>query len=210
MRTLLTIAMLVIRLLACGDAVIASDAVRVPLVRDTIYHAIWNVAENSITVAYGAYPLVGCSVVARTSAETFVESWDSRTQHGWQTVKSRRAFAARPSVSDTIVEVVAQVSRADPRDIQRIVPDRFRIDLSGSMSVVFVTPRGDRQGADFRESMDAAIRQLVSLGRQEVLTIWVSESDAQTLYYALEPGTPVILRGRRLTPAPGVAAAEPQ
>ena len=194
-------------LLLLSPVPVRADSMRegVPerFVEDTVYHALLDLSKNSFTVSYGRFPLVSCPIESTESAQTvggFASEWDMRSPKRWQSVTSRQALISQQSISDTVVEVVARVSNADPQQIRRIVPDRFRVDLSGDFRFVVVTEQGQRQGNSVSEAMQTTVRRLLSFGQLRVLTIRVSESDAQTLYYALEPGTPVVLMGAESIP----------
>jgi hypothetical protein len=165
-------------------------------IEDTIYHMVIDLEENEFALWYGAWALVSCrfTLASDTSARSgFVERWRSPGSPTWRKVERRGVWSGRPAVSDTVISVVSEVSNADPDLIKRVYPDRFRVDLTGGFRFLVLTPDGTTQERGFAESLSDHAGRLLSFGRMESLTLVVSPDDAQTLYYALEPGTPIIL-----------------
>ena len=96
-------------------------------------------------------------------------------------------------MSDTVIRVVSEVSKVDPELIKRVYPNRFRLDLTGGFRLSVLTPEGEKQERGWAEAWNSHASRITSFGRLQELTMVVSPADAQSLYYALEPGTPVVL-----------------
>lgn len=183
---------------AFGSAAQAGDPSPIPcFVEDTIYHVVLDLESSKLRVKYGAYELIACRFTCRSDSDDvqdFAQEWQAKRHTIWQTVRARGVWAGRPAVSDTVVNIVSEIANVDPNQIRRILPDRFRIDLTGGFQIVGMTPAGVGMHPGFAESWSDFSSQLLSLGQIRKLTIEVSPDDAQTLYYALEPGTPIIIR----------------
>ena len=72
----------------------------------------------------------------------------------------------------------------------------FRGGLTSPSKCPATTLMGSSEGKGIAETWNDYTSRMRSFGRLESLTIKVSHEDAQTLYYALEPGTPVLLHAR--------------
>ncbi|HUU44793.1 MAG TPA: hypothetical protein VM118_03585 [Acidobacteriota bacterium] len=187
--------------LVSGPVVVAhaADAIPQRFIRDTIYHAVVDLKDATIGIAYGPYPLVDCSWQAADSAGVtrFATAWQDEDKE-WRLVTARRLWSGMPAVPRREVGVVAEITHADPSLIQRMLPDRFTIALSDGFCLQVVTPRGSVRKPTFRERLSgwlSSLNPLTAAGTS--LRVIVSPEDAQTLYYALEPGTPVMIRSDR-------------
>ena len=170
-------------------------AVRARFVRDTIYHLALNVAERRATVFYGDIPLVACTVTAvdpEASAE-FAAVWNKRRTAGWQDVTQRYIWSGRQAISDTVIGVIASVSSVNPDLIRRVMPDRFDVSLTRDLRLRIMTPEGTAESRSFYEKRRSWTEHLNPFDHTETLELIVSPQDAQMLYYALEPGAPVVL-----------------
>lgn len=176
----------------------AANGVPACFADDTVYHAILDFDRNSIHLWYGAIPLLTCPLAVPPDsgdAESFANRWrDRRTP--WQSVTERTVLRGRPAVSDTVVEVVSRVVKVDPDLIRRIQPDRFAVDLTGGFRLIIHVSDSVSESRSFGEVLASIGRWVFSFGRSSTLTLTVSPENAQTLYYALEPGAPVLLNAR--------------
>jgi hypothetical protein len=175
-----------------------SDSLRARFASDTIYYASIDGAHRRIAFAYGAYPLVAVSVAPDDSADwnDFVAAFTERTR-AWQSVRDRVLWDGTAHVPENVVDVVSKVTRATREHIQRIQPWRFQIELSGNLTLRIAVADSTGDGAALNERMHNAWRWLGAFGSHRAVDCTVSAQDAQTLYYALEPGTPVVLLNRR-------------
>lgn len=167
------------------------------LIEDTVYHAVIDFRASKLRINYGPYELVACRFTCRNDSDDvadFAEEWQANRHTRWQTVRARGVWAGKPAVSDTVVNIVSGIANVDPDNIRRILPDRFRVDITGGFQIIGLTPDGVAMHPGFAESWSDFSSQLLSLGQIRTLTIEVSSADAQTLYYALEPGTPIVIR----------------
>ena len=174
----------------------ASDAtVPVCFVDDTLYYMILNLGDREFSLWYGPWELFTCAVTIKDSSaqESFASQWTAPDRPAWQVVKRRGVWSGKPAVSDTVIRVVSEVSKVDPDLIKRISPDRFRLDLTGGFHLLVLTPDGENEERRWGETWNAFANRVTSLGRYHELTVIVSPADAQSLYYAMEPGTPVLL-----------------
>jgi len=164
--------------------------------QDTIYHVVIDLPAQAIHLQYGSYRLVSCRFEApgdSSDLADFAHRWRSRSRTAWQSVRTRGVWAGNDAVSDTVVEIVSEIAKVDPDHIRRVLPDRFRVDITGGFQLLGLTAEGAEQKRTFAEAWGDLTSQILSLGKLDVLRIRVSREDAQTLYYALEPGTPVVL-----------------
>jgi hypothetical protein len=176
----------------------ADKAAQVPacFINDTVYHAVISLSQGECRLWYGDWSLVSCALnLSQNISElrSFAERWRSPGKAPWQTVKRRGVWSGRPAVSDTVIEVVSEVAKADPELIKRVYPDRFQVDLTGGFRLLVMTPAGAEEKRSFVEGWNDFSSRVRALGKLQTLKIVVSPNDAQTLYYALEPGTPVVL-----------------
>jgi hypothetical protein len=172
-------------------------------IEDTVYHMVLDLEHKELRAWYGAWALVSCSFTSRSDADElsgFFEQWRISGRTPWQTVKRRGIWSGQSAVSDTVIAVVSRVAKADPELIKRVSPDRFRVDLTGGFSLLVQTPKGASQKKGLAETWNDITSRVRAFGRLQSLTLVVSPEDAQTLYYALEPGTPVLLSAH--APAP--------
>lgn len=161
---------------------------------DTIYHVRIEPRDSTVSVYYGWVPLVVCHWVTPNSGDIwdFSAAWKERRKMGWQSVVNRNIWSGHSAVSDTVVEVVARVSMVNPDLIKRVAPRRFEIELSGGLILRVMTLEGANENWPFKEKMRAFADNWVPFMRRPNLDVIVSDQDAQTLYYALEPGAPVV------------------
>jgi hypothetical protein len=162
---------------------------------DTVYHAIIDLSANAVEFMYGPYRLVTCRFSyadGQGNTEGFSDRWRSRPTP-WQSITERDVLRGHPSVSDTVVEVVSRVANVDPDLIRRIQPERFAVDMTGNFRLVIRIADSTATDRSFSEMVESVGRWVLSFGRAQTLDIVVSPEDAQTLYYALEPGAPVLL-----------------
>lgn len=166
-------------------------------VDDTLYYMVLDVQNHEFHLWYGPWELFTCafSLTDSSAQPGFVGRWMSPDRTPWQVVKTRGIWSGKPAVSDTVIRVVSEVSKVDPELIKRVYPDRFQLDLSGGFRLLVLTPGGASQERGWAEIWNSYARRIASLGRLRELTVVVSPADAQSLYYALEPGTPVVLGG---------------
>jgi hypothetical protein len=165
-------------------------------IADTVYHAVISLSQGQCRFWYGDWSLVACPIdlsQERSELQTFAEHWRSPGKAPWQTVKRRGVWSGQPAVSDTVIEVVSEVAKADPELIKRVYPDRFQVDLTGGFRLLVMTPAGAEQERSLAETWNDFSSRIRAFGRLQTLRIVVSPADAQTLYYAFEPGTPVVL-----------------
>jgi hypothetical protein len=171
-------------------------AVPVCFVEDTLYYMVMELENQEFSLWYGPWELFTCSfsLIGDTAAPSgFIERWRSPDRAPWQAVKRRGVWSGKPAVSDTVIRVVSEVSKVDPELIKRVYPNRFRLDLTGGFRLLVLTPEGETQERGWAEIWDSYASQITSFGRTQELTVVVSPADAQSLYYALEPGTPVVV-----------------
>lgn len=170
-------------------------AVRARFVRDTIYHVSLNVADRRAAVFYGEIPLVACTVMTPDpeAAAEFVAVWSKRQTTGWQNVTQRHIWSGRQAISDTVIGVVASVSSVDPDLIRRVMPSRFDVSLTRDLRLRIMTPEGAAESRSFYEKRRGWAEHLNPFDHTETLELIVSPQDAQMLYYAFEPGAPVVL-----------------
>ena len=162
---------------------------------DTIYHVRLDVTDSTFKVYLGQVPLLRCrfSIVDQDDMESYRAVWREKRRTGWQNVLNRKVWSGRPAVSDTVVEVVARVSKVNPDLISRVMPRRFIVDLTDEFVIRVMTVEGAGEERSFAEKMKSFTQNWIPFMRQPHLDVVVSEKDAQTLYYALEPGTPIVL-----------------
>lgn len=161
---------------------------------DTIYHVRINAADSAFYIYLGHVPLLKCrfTLVGDGNAEAFQEDWMKKRVTGWQSVTKRKVWSGRPAVSDTVVGVVAKVSKVDPELISRVMPRRFVVDLTEDFIIRVMTVEGAGEERSFEEKVGEFTQNWIPFMRQPHLDVVVTEKDAQTLYYALEPGTPIV------------------
>ncbi len=162
---------------------------------DTIYHVRINPRDSTIRIHLGQFPMLKCrfTVLDEDDVHDYREAWREKRDRGWQSVTARKVWSGRPAVSDTVVEVVARVSKVNPDLISRVMPRRFVVDLTDEFVIRVMTIEGAGEERSFGEKWKAFQQNWIPFMRQPHLDLVVTEKDAQTLYYALEPGTPVIL-----------------
>lgn len=193
MRYRLTILVGVIALLLLGrDA--SAQSVRDVCVADTIYHAVISTQNSTLTIHYGPYRLVSC--IWSTNAKNSHLSELADTGHTAPEpgiVVGRTVWQWEQAIPARLTRVVAGATSATPEQVARIIPHRFEIALSNDLTLCIRTPAGDAAPHVFAEKwrrwLGAFCHDLIS-GRVEMI---VSPGDAQTLYYALEKGTPVFV-----------------
>jgi hypothetical protein len=174
------------------------ESAQVPacFITDTVYHAVISLSLGECRLWYGDWSLAACLIEfpqERSELQAFAEQWRSPGKAPWQSVKRRGVWSGRPAVSDTVIEVVSEVAKADPELIKRVYPDRFQVDLTGGFRLLVTTPAGAEQKKSLAETWNDFSSRIRAFGRLQTLEIVVSPDDAQTLYYALEPGTPIVL-----------------
>ncbi|MBD3297709.1 MAG: hypothetical protein GF341_03560 [candidate division Zixibacteria bacterium] len=164
--------------------------------QDTVYHIVIDLSEQMINLHYGAFPLVSCSFEVQSDTDDiadFGKRWREQKRTLWQNVRGRAVWAGEDAVSDTVVNVVSEIVKVDPERIRRVMPDRFRVDITGGFQILSITPEGEEGRWSFAEAWGDLTSRILAMGRLSVLRIKVTRADAQTLYYALEPGTPIIV-----------------
>jgi len=162
---------------------------------DTVYHAVLDLSRNTVNFVYGQYPLVACPFTYGDDPEEaadFAERWRSRPTP-WQSITARTVLRGHPAISDTVVEVVSRVANVNPDLIRRIQPERFSVDLTSQFRLLIRVADSTAGERSFREFMESVSRWVFSLGKAKTLDVVVSPQDAQTLYYAFEPGAPILL-----------------
>lgn len=162
---------------------------------DTIYHIRIDTRDSSFKVYLGQVPLLKCrfTLIDEGDVNDYRAAWKEKRTTGWQSVTQRKVWSGRPAVSDTVVGVVAKVSKVDPELISRVMPRRFVVDLTDEFVIRVMTVEGAGEERSFEEKMGQFTQNWIPFMRQPHLDVVVTEKDAQTLYYALEPGTPVVL-----------------
>lgn len=162
---------------------------------DTIYHVRVDTRDSSFRVYLGQVPLLKCrfTLIDEDDVNDYRAAWKEKRVTGWQSVTKRKVWSGRPAVSDTVVGVVAKVSKVDPELISRVMPRRFVVDLTDDFIIRVMTVEGAGEERSFDEKMGQFTQNWIPFLRQPHLDVVVTEKDAQTLYYALEPGTPIIL-----------------
>lgn len=190
--------MLLIGMLLLDVRPVSSANTPVPtcFLQDTVYHIVIDLPEQMINLHYGAFPLVSCSFDVQGDSEDiadFAQRWRKQKRTLWQNVRGRAVWAGEDAVSDTVVNVVSEIAKVDPERIRRVMPDRFRVDITGGFQILSITPEGEKGRWSFAEAWGDLTSRILSMGSLSVLRIMVSREDAQTLYYALEPGTPIIV-----------------
>lgn len=164
-------------------------------VDDTLYYMVLNLEGREFSLWYGPWELLTCSFTVADSGTSaaFASDWRSPDRPPWQVVKRRGVWSGKPAVSDTVIRVVSEVSKVDPDLIKRVSPDRFCLDLTGGYRLLVLTPDGAKEKRGWAEMWNSFAKRVTSFGRYRELTVIVSPADAQSLYYAMEPGTPVFL-----------------
>lgn len=162
---------------------------------DTIYHIRIDTRDSSFKVYLGQVPLLKCrfTLLDEDDVNSYRAAWKEKRVTGWQSVTKRKVWSGRPAVSDTVVGVVAKVSKVDPELISRVMPRRFVVDLTDEFVIRVMTVEGAGEERSFDEKMGQFTQNWIPFMRQPHLDVVVTEKDAQTLYYALEPGTPIVL-----------------
>jgi hypothetical protein len=193
---------LIVGVLCFPAAVLAADsttlaAVQARFARDTIFHVALNVAGGRASIFYGDIPLVGCMVKPPDpeAATDFTTAWNRRRTTGWQNVTRRYVWSGGQAVSDTVIGVIARVSSVNPDLIRRVMPRRFDVLLTQNLCLRIMTPEGAGASRPFYEKWRMWAARLNPFDHRETLDLVVSPLDAQMLYYALEPGSPVLLVG---------------
>lgn len=144
-------------------------------------------ADSTVTVFYGAWPLVTCRW-------TRIVADQPNTGHqALDRVTGRRVWSGERAVPKRVVRVVSEASSAEPEDVARVLPDRSEITLLGGLALWIMTERGAAQTPTLGERLRRWFARANPFSQSRTLTMMVSPEDAQTLYYALEPGTPVII-----------------
>lgn len=162
---------------------------------DTIYHVRVDTRDSTLHIFLGQYPLLKCrfTLLDEGDAESYREAWNEKRVTGWQSVTKRKVWSGRPAVSDTVVRVVSEVSKVDPELISRVMPRRFVVDLTDGFIIRVMTVEGAGEERSFEEKVGQFKQDWIPFMKQPHLDLVVTEKDAQTLYYALEPGTPIVL-----------------
>jgi hypothetical protein len=162
---------------------------------DTIYHVRVDTRDSSFKVYLGQVPLLKCrfTLIDEDDVNDYRAAWKEKRVTGWQSVTKRKVWSGRPAVSDTVVGVVAKVSKVDPELISRVMPRRFVVDLTDEFVIRVMTVEGAGEERSFDEKLGQFTQNWIPFMRQPHLDVVVTEKDAQTLYYALEPGTPIVL-----------------
>ncbi len=164
-------------------------------VSDTVYHAVIDFKTNHIGIVYGSMPLVTVEFMPRDDASDvakFAKKWNDKTKLSWQTATTRHVWAGHPQVSDTVIRIVSEVADVDPERIQRLLPDRFDLELTGGFRLRFMTPAGDSAKKELSEKWHEFKSRWNPFGHVNIFEVLVAPKDAQILYYALEPGTPIV------------------
>jgi hypothetical protein len=65
--------------------------------------------------------------------------------------------------------------------------------MTGEFRLLIRVADSTGEERSFGEVMESVSRWVFSLGKAKTLDVVVSPQDAQTLYYALEPGAPMLL-----------------
>ncbi len=162
---------------------------------DTIYHVRVDTRDSTFKIYLGQVPLLKCrfTLLDEGDMDDYRTVWKENRVTGWENVTGRKVWSGRPAVSDTVVDVVARVSKVDPELISRVMPRRFVVDLTDRFVIRVMTVEGAGEERSFEEKMKAFTQNWIPFMRQPHLDVVVTEKDAQTLYYALEPGTPIVL-----------------
>lgn len=162
---------------------------------DTIYHVRVDTRDSTMHIFLGHVPLLKCrfTLLDEGDAQSYRDAWREKRVTGWQSVTKRKVWSGRPAVSDTVVRVVSEVSKVDPELISRVMPRRFVVDLTENFIIRVMTVEGAGEERSFEEKMGQFKQDWIPFMKQPHLDLVVTEKDAQTLYYALEPGTPIVL-----------------
>jgi hypothetical protein len=103
---------------------------------DTIYHIRVDTRDSSFKIYIGQVPLLKCrfTLLDEDDVSSYREAWMQKRVTGWQSITKRKVWSGRPAVSDTVVGVVARVSKVDPELISRVIASAadFRTSPSGS------------------------------------------------------------------------------
>ena len=191
-------AILCLGIFECSLGQAEQNATAIPgcFVSDTIYHSVVNLKGNQIEIAYGSMPLVAAHFTPRNGPEDaadFARKWNRQTKSSWQTATTRHVWTGHPQISDTVIRIVSEVASVDPVRIQRLLPERFDVELTGRFRLRIMTPAGDSAKLNFSEKWHKFKSRWNPFGRTTILEILVSPDDAQMLYYGLEPGTPIVV-----------------
>jgi hypothetical protein len=168
----------------------ATSALRAQLIRDTVYHVVVQSADSTVTVFYGAWPLVTCRWTRIATGRTGTVNTGNQELHR---VTGRRVWSGQKAVAERVVRVVSETTSAEPEDVARIQPDRCEITLDGGLTLWIMTDRGTAQTPVLGERLRRWVARLNPFTESRAVAMAVTPDDAQTLYYALEPGTPVII-----------------
>lgn len=162
---------------------------------DTIYHVRVDTRDSTFKIYLGQVFLLKCrfTLLDADDVISYREAWNAKRVTGWQSIMTRKVWSGRPAVSDTVVRVVSEVSKVDPELISRIMPRRFVVDLTEDFVIRVMTVEGAGEERSFEEKIGQFTQNWIPFMRQPHLDVVVTEEDAQTLYYALEPGTPIVL-----------------
>ncbi len=174
------------------------NGVRIPacFATDTIYFALLNISQDNIEISYGTLPLVTVKFMPLDDPgdmSDFARDWREKTPLQWQTTLGHRVWAGHAQISDTVIRIVSEVASVDPVQIQRLLPERFDIELTGGFRLRVMTEAGHNAAIDFSEKWYNWKSRWSPLSKVRILEIQVSPEDAQILYYAFEQGTPVVL-----------------
>lgn len=171
-------------------------------VTDTVYHVVLNLTGDMIEIGYGALPLVSVHFSPDDPGDlkNFGEKWRKITKSSWQTIAARHVWAGHPQVSDTVIRIVSEIASVDPIRIQRLLPDRFDVELTGGFRLRVMTPAGNSAPKEFAEKWHEFKNRWNPFARVTILEVIVSPEDAQSIYYGLEPGTPMVLSTGDHTP----------
>lgn len=168
----------------------ATDRLRARLIRDTVYHVVIGSADSAVTVFYGSWSLVTCRW---TRIDTDFKGAPGFGRQSLPRVTGRRIWSGERAVPERVVRVVSEASSAEPEDVARVLPARFEISLDGGFALWVVTDWGAAQAPTLGERLHRWFARSNPFAKSQTVTMTVSQEDAQTLYYALEPGTPVII-----------------
>jgi hypothetical protein len=165
-------------------------------VTDTVYHVVLNLTGDMVEIAYGALPLVSVHFTPLEDpgdVKDFGERWHQNTKSSWQTATARHVWAGHPQVSDTVIRIVSEIASVDPVRIQRLLPERFDVELTGGFRLRVMTPAGNSSPKEFGEKWHEFKNRWNPFARVTILEVLVSPEDAQSIYYGLETGTPVVV-----------------
>ena len=139
------------------------------------------------------YPITLDGDTARAQLSSFIKTFTGKNHKLLRAVKSKYLFEASPKTPDSVLSIVGEVVKVNPKLLQREIPEKFQIGWGDDLKLVVRTDIEGQPISNLKNVLVKLADTIESPFSERSLQVTMQGEAALTLYRIADKGLPTLI-----------------